>query len=282
MRLRPLGKTGLRVDRAGARHLGALGRRLRPRRRGRAGAVLERALEMGFSAHRHGRRLRRRPHGAASSAALLADRTRRRRRHQGRHRPHHLAAAQALRRAVHPRVASSARCGASRRERVDVYLLHNPSVARARGRRGGRHAHRAQGRGQDRPLGRQRRRRRERAARRSAAAPRSSSSPTTCSTRSDLHRLAGEIIVAGAGVARALDAGVRPARRRAGRRTASSPTGDHRADRWTKPELARRVQQLAVAALPRPRRRADDARGGRPLRAGQPHRVDAPCSARAA
>ncbi len=62
---------------------------------------------------------------------------------------------------------------------------------------------------------------------------------------SDLHRLAGEIIVSGAGVlARStlgygLLAGGWDARR-------EFPPGDHRADRWTQPELERRIEQLAA------------------------------------
>jgi aryl-alcohol dehydrogenase-like predicted oxidoreductase len=62
---------------------------------------------------------------------------------------------------------------------------------------------------------------------------------------SDLHRLAGEVIVSGAAVlARStLAYGLL-----AGRWTEETefPVGDHRADRWTKPELGRRVEQLAA------------------------------------
>jgi aryl-alcohol dehydrogenase-like predicted oxidoreductase len=61
----------------------------------------------------------------------------------------------------------------------------------------------------------------------------------------DLHRLAGEIIVAGAGVlarstlAYGLLSGTWP-------RDREFEAGDHRAQRWTKPELERRVDQLAA------------------------------------
>jgi aryl-alcohol dehydrogenase-like predicted oxidoreductase len=61
---------------------------------------------------------------------------------------------------------------------------------------------------------------------------------------STLHRLAGEIMVSGAGVlarstlAYGLLAGY-------WRKDRDFAPGDHRADRWTKPELARRVEQLA-------------------------------------
>jgi aryl-alcohol dehydrogenase-like predicted oxidoreductase len=62
---------------------------------------------------------------------------------------------------------------------------------------------------------------------------------------SDLHRLAGEIIVSGAGIlARStLAYGLL-----AGQWTAEKdfPPGDHRADRWTKPEMSRRIEQLAA------------------------------------
>jgi len=59
----------------------------------------------------------------------------------------------------------------------------------------------------------------------------------------ELHRLAGEIMVAGAGVlarstlAYGLLAGTWSKDR-------EFPAGDHRADRWTKPELERRIEQL--------------------------------------
>jgi aryl-alcohol dehydrogenase-like predicted oxidoreductase len=60
---------------------------------------------------------------------------------------------------------------------------------------------------------------------------------------SDLHRLAGEIIVSGAGVlahstlAYGLLVGDWTPEK-------EFPPGDHRADRWTKPELQRRIEQL--------------------------------------
>ncbi|HEY4015871.1 MAG TPA: aldo/keto reductase [Polyangiaceae bacterium] len=61
----------------------------------------------------------------------------------------------------------------------------------------------------------------------------------------DMHRLAGEIVVAGAGVlarstlAHGLLSGQFAAER-------EFLQGDHRADRWTKPELERRLQQLSA------------------------------------
>jgi len=62
---------------------------------------------------------------------------------------------------------------------------------------------------------------------------------------SDLHRLAGDLMVAGAGVlarstlAHGLLAGHWSARK-------DFAAGDHRSDRWTAPELQRRVEQLAA------------------------------------
>jgi aryl-alcohol dehydrogenase-like predicted oxidoreductase len=62
---------------------------------------------------------------------------------------------------------------------------------------------------------------------------------------SDLHRLAGEVMVAGAGVlARStLAYGLLAAE---WREDHEFGPGDHRADRWTKPELARRLDQIAA------------------------------------
>jgi aryl-alcohol dehydrogenase-like predicted oxidoreductase len=62
---------------------------------------------------------------------------------------------------------------------------------------------------------------------------------------SDLHRLAGEIMVSGAGVlARStLAYGLLAGHWRADR---DFPEGDHRAHRWSKPELARRMEQLSA------------------------------------
>jgi aryl-alcohol dehydrogenase-like predicted oxidoreductase len=62
---------------------------------------------------------------------------------------------------------------------------------------------------------------------------------------SDLHRLAGEVMVSGAGVlARStLAYGLLAASWSAEK---EFPAGDHRAERWTKPELERRLEQLAV------------------------------------
>jgi len=62
---------------------------------------------------------------------------------------------------------------------------------------------------------------------------------------SDLHRLAGDIVVSGVGVlARStLAHGLLAAR---WTKDQEFPADDHRADRWTKPELELRVQQLAA------------------------------------
>jgi aryl-alcohol dehydrogenase-like predicted oxidoreductase len=60
----------------------------------------------------------------------------------------------------------------------------------------------------------------------------------------DLHRLAGEIMVASAGVLAhsTLGYGLLAA---SWPRDHAFPMGDHRADRWSKPELARRIDQLS-------------------------------------
>ena len=62
---------------------------------------------------------------------------------------------------------------------------------------------------------------------------------------SDLHRLAGEIMVQGAGVlARStLAYGLLAGTWTAGK---EFPDGDHRADRWTRPEIDRRIEQLSA------------------------------------
>jgi len=66
----------------------------------------------------------------------------------------------------------------------------------------------------------------------------------------DLHRLGGEIVVSGAGVlARStLAHGLLAHHDLAGGWTGDKefPQGDHRAERWTKPELERRIQQLSA------------------------------------
>jgi aryl-alcohol dehydrogenase-like predicted oxidoreductase len=128
------------------------------------------------------------------------------------------------------------------RERVDVYLLHNPSLdALTRGealgalddmKREGKIGHVGVSAG-DVEVGR--------------AALRRGAEVLEIAYNlfhgSDLHRLAGEVVVSGAGVlarstlAHGLLAGGWPKDR-------EFPPGDHRADRWTRPELEKRIDQL--------------------------------------
>jgi aryl-alcohol dehydrogenase-like predicted oxidoreductase len=129
------------------------------------------------------------------------------------------------------------------RDRIDVYLLHNPQ-AETLGtevvdtlldlKRQGRFAHWGVSAGNI-EVGRA-------ALRRGAEVIELAYNLLHCS---DLHRLAGEIMVAGAGVlarstlAYGLLGSDWPRDRDFG-------PGDHRADRWTKPELARRIDQVAA------------------------------------
>jgi aryl-alcohol dehydrogenase-like predicted oxidoreductase len=128
------------------------------------------------------------------------------------------------------------------RDRIDVYLLHNPLAETMAGaeavdtllelKREGRIAHWGISAG-DIEVGRT-------ALRKGAEVIELAYNLLHCS---DLHRLAGEVMVAGAGVlARSTLAygllGYDWPRDR------DFPHGDHRADRWTKPELARRVDQV--------------------------------------
>jgi aryl-alcohol dehydrogenase-like predicted oxidoreductase len=129
------------------------------------------------------------------------------------------------------------------RDRVDVYLLHNPSVAAVEGgeaidtlidlKREGKIGHWGISAG-DVASGRA-------ALRRGAEVIEVAYNLVHAA---DLHRLAGEIMVSGAGVlarstlAYGLLAG-------AWNRGKEFPEGDHRADRWTSPEVDRRLEQLA-------------------------------------
>ena len=129
MHARPPRQDWASRHRARARHVGALGRRVRPGRRGDPAEACSSARSRWAStlidtadAYGGGRmeQLRRARPGRPA---------RRRRRHQGRHRPHDRPAAQALRRRRTCASRSSDRCGASARGRIDVYLLHNPSAS---------------------------------------------------------------------------------------------------------------------------------------------------------
>jgi aryl-alcohol dehydrogenase-like predicted oxidoreductase len=130
------------------------------------------------------------------------------------------------------------------REPIDVYLLHNPSENAIEGgeaidqllelKREGRIAHWGVSAG-DVDVGRA-------ALRRGAEVI---ELPYNLVQASDLNRLAGEVIVSGAGVlARSTLAYGLLAGGWTGEK--EFPPGDHRADRWTKPELERRLEQLAA------------------------------------
>jgi len=130
------------------------------------------------------------------------------------------------------------------RDWIDVYLLHNPQVETLEGaeaidtllelKREGRIKHWGVSAG-DIEVGRT-------ALRKGAEVIELAYNLLHCS---DLHRLAGEVMVAGAGVlarstlAYGLLGSDWP-------RDRDFAPGDHRADRWTKPELARRVDQVAA------------------------------------
>jgi aryl-alcohol dehydrogenase-like predicted oxidoreductase len=130
------------------------------------------------------------------------------------------------------------------RDRLDVYLLHNPSEAVIQGgeaidcllelKREGKIGHWGISTG-DIASGRA-------ALRRGAEVIELA---YNLFFASDLHRLAGEIMVRGAGVlARStLAYGLLAGTWSAGK---EFPDGDHRAERWTRPEMDRRIEQLSA------------------------------------
>jgi aryl-alcohol dehydrogenase-like predicted oxidoreductase len=128
------------------------------------------------------------------------------------------------------------------RDRVDVYLLHNPSADALRSGEAIDTVHELKAEGKighwgvsvgDLEVGRE-------ALRCQAEVIEIAYSLIN---GTDLHRLAGDVIVSGAGVlarstlAHGLLAG-------AWSKEKEFATGDHRADRWTRPELERRIQQV--------------------------------------
>jgi aryl-alcohol dehydrogenase-like predicted oxidoreductase len=129
------------------------------------------------------------------------------------------------------------------RDRVDVYLLHNPSTAAIEAgeaidglvdlKREGKIGHWGVSAG-DVATGRA-------ALRRGAEVI---ELPYSLVHATDLHRLAGEIMVSGAGVlARStLSYGLLAGHWPPGK---AFPEGDHRAERWTAPEVDRRIEQLS-------------------------------------
>jgi len=242
MRARPLGKTGLRVTEMALGTWGLSGDGYGPVPEKEQQRVLERALEMGFSlietadAYGGGRmeQLVGRVLGDRTDVCIVTkggtDRT----------------TSPARKRFDGPFLRESLERSLRRlgRDRVDLYLLHNPSADALRGgeavdmvtalKAEGKIGHWGVSVG-DVEVGR---------------------AALLCQAEvielayslvngSDLHRLAGEVIVSGAGVlarstlAYGLLAG------------AWSPdkeftAGDHRADRWSKVELERRIQQVAA------------------------------------
>jgi aryl-alcohol dehydrogenase-like predicted oxidoreductase len=241
VRTRALGKTGLRVSELALGTWGLSGDGYGPVDEREQERVLERALEMGVSiietadAYGDGRMERAVGRALAGRGEIVAvtkggvDRTTSppRRRFDAAH----------LRASVELSLRRLAR------DRIDVYLLHNPQ-AETLGtevvdtlldlKRQGRFAHWGISAGNI-EVGRA-------ALRRGAEVIELAYNLLHCS---DLHRLAGEIMVAGAGVlarstlAYGLLGSDWPRDRDFG-------PGDHRADRWTKPELARRIDQVAA------------------------------------
>jgi aryl-alcohol dehydrogenase-like predicted oxidoreductase len=242
VRTRPLGKTGLRVTELGLGTWGLSGDGYGPVAEEEQERVLQRALEMGFSlvdtadAYGGGRmeRLVGRAIGDRTDVVIVTKGGTDRTTSPARKRFDGAFLRESLERSLR-------RLG---RERVDVYLLHNPSAEALRGgeavdtvlalKAEGKIAHWGASVG-DVEVGRE-------ALRCEAEVIELAYSLVH---GSDLHRLAGEIIVSGAGVlarsvlAHGLLAGDWTKDKEFG-------DGDHRADRWTKVELARRVEQVAT------------------------------------
>ena len=241
MHARPLGKTGLRVTELALGTWGLSGDGYGPVPEAEQERVLARAVEMGFSlidtadAYGGGRmeRLVGQAVGHRTDIVLVTkggtDRT----------------TSPARKRFDGPFLRESLERSLRRlgRDRVDVYLLHNPSADALRGgeavdtvqalKAEGKIGHWGVSVG-DVEVGRE-------ALRCEAEVLELAYSLVN---GADLHRLAGDIIVAGAGVlarstlAYGLLAGGWSKDREFG-------AGDHRADRWTRLELARRVEQVA-------------------------------------
>jgi aryl-alcohol dehydrogenase-like predicted oxidoreductase len=241
VRQRNLGKTGLRVSEMALGTWGLSGDGYGPVDEAEQERVVRRAVEMGFSlvdtadAYGAGRMERLLGRVLADRRDVVVvtkggtDRT--------TSPPRKRFESSFLRERVH---ASLRRLG---RERVDVYLLHNPSEhalthsdaveALLELKKEGKIGHWGVSAGNV-EVGRA-------ALRRGAEVIELAYNLVN---GSDLHRLAGEIIVCGAGVlARStLAYGLLAGEWTKGK---EFPVGDHRADRWTKLELERRVEQLA-------------------------------------
>lgn len=241
MRTRPLGKTGLRVTEMSLGTWGLSGDGYGPVPEDEQERVLARALEMGFSlidtadAYGGGRmeRLVGRALGDRTDVVVVTKGGTDRTTSPARKRFDGAFLRESLERSLR-------RLG---RERVDVYLLHGPSADALRGgeavdtllalKAEGKIAHWGVSAG-DVEVGRE-------ALRCQAEVVELAYSLIH---GSDVHRLAGEIIVSGAGLlARStLAYGLLSGGWAKDREFAP---GDHRADRWTKLELARRVEQAA-------------------------------------
>ena len=242
MRTRPLGKTGLRVSEMALGTWGLSGDGYGPVDESEQERVLARALEMGVSlvetadAYGGGRMERLVGRAIAGRGEIVivtkggVDR----------------ATAPARKRFDGAFLRASVERSMKRlgRDWIDVYLLHNPQASTMTSveavdtllelKREGKIAHWGVSAG-DIEVGR--------------AALRKGAEVIELAYNlfqsSDLHRLAGEVIVAGAGVlarstlAYGLLADDWPTDHEFG-------AGDHRAERWTKPELARRVEQVAA------------------------------------
>jgi aryl-alcohol dehydrogenase-like predicted oxidoreductase len=241
VRSRPLGKTGLRVTELALGTWGLSGDGYGPVDEAEQERVLARALEMGFNlvdtadAYGGGRmeRLVGRAIGDRTDVVVVTKGGTDRRTAPPRKRFDGAFLRESLERSLR-------RLG---RDRVDVYLLHNPTADALRGgeavdtllalKAEGKIGHWGVSAG-DVEVGRE-------ALRCQAEVLELAYSLVN---GADLHRLAGEIIVSGAALlARStlayglLTGGWDKDR--------EFPAGDHRADRWTKLELARRVEQVA-------------------------------------
>ena len=242
MRTRALGKTGLRVSELSLGTWGLSGDAYGPVEEVEQARVLSRALEMGITlidtadAYGDGRMERAVGRAVAGLGEIVVvtkggiDR----------------ATSPPRKRFDRAHLRASVERSLRRlsRDHIDVYLLHNPLVetfADAEAidtllelKREGRIAHWGVSAG-DIQVGRT-------ALRKGAEVIELAYNLLHCS---DLHRLAGEVMVAGAGVlarstlAYGLLASDWP-------RDRDFAPGDHRADRWTKPELARRIDQLGA------------------------------------
>ncbi len=241
MRTRPLGKTGLRVTEMALGTWGLSGDGYGPVADAVQERVLERALEMGFSlidtadAYGGGRmeHLVGRAVGDRTDVVIVTKGGTDRTTSPARKRFDAGFLRESLDR-------SRRRLG---RDRIDVYLLHNPSADALRGgeavdtmlalKSEGKIAHWGVSAG-DAEVGRE--------ALRCQAEVIELAYSLVHGT--DLHRLAGEIIVSGAGVlARSVLAyGLLSGDWSKDR---EFPAADHRSERWTKAELARRVEQVA-------------------------------------